>query len=120
MHGTWLETNEIDANHLLIKHEKTPTTKIQYFQNGERKETPVFGSDHYRLMEAVPEEIDSALHGRVKGVYIFKEADLEFWKAVGDMKREHGFTLLWEINARSAKHALINDVKQIGESVGKR
>ncbi|MFD0714512.1 carbohydrate kinase family protein [Paenibacillus sp. GCM10027626] len=116
-HGGWFEANGLRTEHLLVKAEHTPTTRITYFEDGERVETPVYGPEHYRLMEASLDEIRASLGPKVKGVYIFKEAIPEFWDDIGQLKRELGFTLLWEINADSAVFSQVAAVKRIAENV---
>ncbi|QUW23039.1 carbohydrate kinase family protein [Sporosarcina sp. Marseille-Q4063] len=117
LHGKWFEDNQIITDHLFIKHEETPKTLVNYFEGGERKETPIFGNEHYRTMEATIDEIKRATHPEVKGIYIFKEADLEFWKAVLEIRKATGFKLMWEINANSANHSQIDNVKTIAEEI---
>ncbi|MBS4208905.1 PfkB family carbohydrate kinase [Bacillus sp. FJAT-50079] len=117
VHGKWFEENGLVMDQLQVKDEKTPTTIVKYFEDGERKETPAFGTNHYRLMEATVDDIQATLHSDVKGVYIFKEADLEFWYAVSQLKQNHRFTLMWEINADSAVFDQIAHVKGIAEKV---
>ncbi|MBP1996639.1 carbohydrate kinase family protein [Paenibacillus eucommiae] len=116
-HGHWFETNEISMNHILVKDVHTPTTLIHYFKDGERKETSAFGSEHYRLMEAGTDDIQAALGPDVKGVYIFKEAILEYWQAVSSMKQAYGCTVLWEINADSAAYSQMDHVRKIAEMI---
>ncbi|REK77726.1 carbohydrate kinase family protein [Paenibacillus paeoniae] len=116
-HGAWFETNRLHTQHLIVKDEHTPKTLVKYFEDGERQETPAYGAEHYRSMEASAADIGEALRPGVKGIYIFKEAELAFWDEIDALKQKFGFKLMWEINADSADYALISTVRQIAERV---
>ena len=46
--GDWYQKNHISMEGLIEKDEKTPYNIIQYFEDGERSETALYGADHYR------------------------------------------------------------------------
>lgn len=101
LHGEWFARNRLATAGLTVKGEHTPRTTVQYFADGEREETPRFGLDHYRTMEPTPADL-SRHCAAAAGVYIFKNAVPAFWEAVFDLKKRHGFKLMWEIAADAA------------------
>ena len=57
LYGSWYEKNQLSMDGLIVKDEKTPHTVIQYFEDGEREETPLYGLDHFKKIEITPEEL---------------------------------------------------------------
>lgn len=111
-HGEWFRKNNLPTHGLLVKDPYTAVSEVCYHADGERKETPFFGPRHYRRLEASPEEIGRFCKG-AKGVYLFKDADLEYWNKMIALKKEYGFTLLWEINADFAAPEYLDTVRRI-------
>ena len=58
MFGEWYKKNHISMDGLIQKDEKTPYNVIQYFEDGERSETALYGADHYRKIEVTPKELE--------------------------------------------------------------
>ena len=102
LQGEWFARNHLSTAGLVIKGEYTPRTTVAYDATDERTETPIYGSDHYRLMEPAPAEIEQACQ-EAAGVYVFKNADRDFWSATMRLKERQGFMLLWELAADAAQ-----------------
>ncbi len=98
----WLRESGADTSGLIEKDARTAISNIQYFEDGERVETPEYGLMHYAKLEATPEEIAQYARG-AKGVYLFKDLSETFWDRLLAYKKELRFRLLWEINADAAK-----------------
>ncbi|POP32846.1 carbohydrate kinase family protein [Lactonifactor longoviformis] len=96
IYGEWYETNKISMEGLLVKDEKTPHTVIQYFEDGERTETPLYGPDHYKKIEITPEDLKPYFSAS-KGIYIFKNDSPDFWEKILVMKKESPAAVMWEI-----------------------
>lgn len=110
----WFEANKLSMDGLYEAAPVTPRTNVQYLSDGERIETPCFGSSHYKKMEPSPDQI--LLHCKnAKGIYIFKDANTAFWNPLLDAKAHEGFVIEWEINADSAKTEYYSTVKSIAE-----
>lgn len=96
LYGDWYRRNQLSMEGLIVKHEKTPYTIIQYFEDGEREETPKYGLDHFQKIEIQPEEL-KPYFGEAKGIYIFKNSNPEFWKKILEYKRGSSAKVMWEI-----------------------
>ena len=72
---------------LIEKDDKTPHTVIQYFEDGEREETPRYGAEHYKKIETVPEDLNLILQVP-KEFYIFKNSDPFFWRKIIKYKED--------------------------------
>ena len=81
MFGEWYKKNHISMDGLIQKDEKTPYNVIQYFEDGERSETALYGADHYRKIEVTWEELEPYFQ-TAKGIYIFKNTSPEFWNGI--------------------------------------
>ena len=96
IYGEWYRRNGLSMKGLIIKDEKTPHTVIQYFEDGEREETPLYGADHYKKIETVPEDLKPYFE-TAKGIYIFKNSNQEYWKQIIEYKKNSKAVLMWEI-----------------------
>ena len=111
------EKHSIPDSCMFNVHAETPKTIVNYQENGERVETPVYGKDHYELFVAGIDELKVPLF-EAKGAYLFKEAeDFAFWEALLSLKKEYGFSLLWELSASSAKPSSLGLVESIASQV---
>ena len=114
--GKWYQENAVTMRGLRVKDEHTPCTVIEYFQNGERKETPLYGKTHYKKLEPTPEDLAGYVND-TEGVYIFRDCNPEFWKAIFKLKGQYGFRIMWELSAASAKAVCLPSVLQIAQQV---
>lgn len=96
IYGDWYRRNQLSMEGLIVKHEKTPHTIIQYFEDGERVEVPKYGLDHFEKIEIQPEELEPYF-GRAKGIYIFKNSNKVFWQKIIRYKKGTNTKVMWEI-----------------------
>lgn len=115
-YGEWYRKNNLSMEGLIVKDEKTPHTVIEYFEDGERKETSLYGDSHFRNIEVTPEELAPYFH-TAKGIYIFKNADLEFWRKVLQIHKCSKAKLMWEISSDSATFEKRSEVQDIAENL---
>ena len=101
-YGGWFARNRCSMEGLLVKDPHTAVSNVQYLPDGERVETPRYGGEHYRALEATPAELEPFFQ-TAEGVYIFKDMPPGYWDAILAMKRRYGFTLEWELNADVAR-----------------
>lgn len=116
LHGKWYRNNDISMKGLSIKDAKSPYTVIQYFEDGEREETPKYGVEHFCKLETTPEELKFYLENK-DGVYIFKNSDKNFWDKVLEYKEGTKAKVLWEIAADATEYSNLENVKKIAERV---
>lgn len=98
IYGDWYRKNNLSMEGLIIKDEKTPHTVIQYFEDGEREEIPLYGPDHYKKIETVPEDLEGYFKS-AKGIYIFKNSDEKYWKQILKYKKNSPAKVMWEIGS---------------------
>lgn len=96
IYGEWYRKNQLSMEGLIVKDEKTPHTVIQYFEDGEREETPLYGLEHFNRIEIQPEEL-APYFGKAKGIYIFKNSNETFWKKIIEYKKDSDSKVMWEI-----------------------
>ena len=96
IYGEWYRKNQLSMEGLVVKDEKTPHTVIQYFEDGEREETPLYGLEHFNRIEIQPEEL-APYFGKAKGIYIFKNSNETFWKKIIEYKKDSDSKVMWEI-----------------------
>ena len=96
IYGSWYRQNHLSMEGLIVKHEKTPHTVIQYFDDGEREETPKYGLDHFQKIEIQPEEL-KPYFSDAAGIYIFKNSDPDFWRKILEYKKTSSAKVMWEI-----------------------
>ncbi|MDD4311272.1 MAG: carbohydrate kinase family protein [Eubacteriales bacterium] len=112
--GDWMRKSGADVSGLIAKDAHTAISNIQYFEDGERIETPEYGLAHYTALEATADEIARYAEG-VKGVYLFKDLPEVFWNRLLEHKRKLGFRLMWEINADAARAERYEEVLRRAE-----
>ena len=84
--GAWFAKNNLTTAGLIIRDKNTPHTLIQYFDDGERLETPTFGSDHYHRLMASAADIGRHCTIDTIGVYVFRDTEPEFWQEMVRLK----------------------------------
>lgn len=114
--GEWYKKNGISMAGLIEKDEKTPYNIIQYFEDGERSENALYGADHYRKIEVLPEELEPYFQ-TAKGIYIFKNTSPEFWDKLLPMLEGRKASVMWEIASDSACPECLEDVKRIAGKI---
>lgn len=116
LHGAWYRRNQISMEGLKVKDDKSAYTHIQYFDDGERKETSKYGDDHFRMLETTWLELKPHLE-HSKGMYIFKNTDPYFWMQVLQLKQSSDCKIMWEIGADAAYRDNYENVKRIAGQV---
>lgn len=114
IYGDWYGKNQISMDGLIIKDHKTPHTVIQYFEDGERTETPLYGPDHYKKIEIMPEEL-APYFKTAKGIYIFKNESPVFWEKILKMKQSSSAVVMWEIANDATCLEKKDQVKEIAQ-----
>lgn len=115
LQGAWYEKNGLSMDGLMIKDAKSPYTVIQYFEDGERTETPRYGLEHFQKLETTGAELAPYLTGEnpADGVYIFKNTDEKFWSDVLELRDGYKGKIMWEIGADAAYPENLNRVHKI-------
>ncbi|WP_223693862.1 carbohydrate kinase family protein [Leifsonia poae] len=98
--SAWCRDREIDPAGLFVVSEASPRTRIEYFADGERVETPVYGLEHFHAHTPLPRHIPYE-PDRIAAVYLFHAHEDAYWAEVADYRPAFGGPLLWEISSDS-------------------
>lgn len=93
----WCARRQIAAEGLFDVGRQSPRTRIQYFADGEREETPVFGLAHFDAHTPLPRHIPDA-SAPLGGTYLFHDLDPAYWSEVEPFTRLSSGPVLWEIS----------------------
>lgn len=100
-HRTWLAESGIDASGLVVTDPNTPRTQVEYHDDGERTETPVYGCEHFdRAAPTVTGQLDS--YSVPAGIYVFLRPDEDLWEQLDRLREprvRRSQCLLWEVDA---------------------
>lgn len=116
LYGPWYRRNGISMEGLILKDDKTPYNIIRYFEDGERSETPLYGPEHYKKIEAVPRDLEPYFK-TAKGIYLFKNSAGDFWEQILPMLEERRASVMWEISSDSTCPKCLEEVQNIAEHV---
>lgn len=114
-YGKWFEANDISMEGLIEKDDKTPHTIVRYFDDGERKEIPLYGVGHYKKIEVTPKDLEPYFQ-TAKGIYIFKNSDAGYWEKIIEMKKNSGAIIMWEIANDAAFFENSDHVRNIAKN----
>jgi sugar/nucleoside kinase (ribokinase family) len=109
--SAWFNEREVDAAGLFTVGESSPRTRIRYFADGDRAETPVFGIDHFNAHTPLPEHIPY-FADELGGVYLFHDHDAEYWRSVGRFRQGFSGPVMWEISRDSCRSELWSVVRE--------
>jgi len=85
---------------LLLRDEHTIRTRIEYLTDGERRETPLLGLEHFERMQISVEDVPESLLPAA-GTYCFRDLSSPFWQALGRRSMQFG-VILWELQGSAA------------------
>ena len=88
----------VNTDGLVVLDPKTPRTRIEYFEDGEREETSVHGDAHFSRLDPrwhqVPKDYRDA-----EGIYVFDGLNPELWGDLAQVRANTGAQILWEIRS---------------------
>ena len=116
-YNEWFEKSGLSASGLIIRDEHTAVSQVYYHNDGERTEVPLYGEEHYRKLEAGPDDLAAYCDG-LKGMYVFKDfGPPGYWDELLALKNRYGFCLLWELNASIMTPENISQIRRIAEGL---
>jgi sugar/nucleoside kinase (ribokinase family) len=98
----WFEDHGIDASGLEVRSDHTPRSKLVYGRDGERVEYPLLGQEHFRQLSLDVAAVPPVNLG-CRGLYVFREAQRDFWDELLACTRVSGAKVLWEIDRTSCQ-----------------
>lgn len=102
-YSQWFLDNNIDTQGLIVKHEKTAHSLVNYFSDGEREEISMPDTGSLGLMQLQADEIPAS-YDAAKGMYFFKDLDDSFWNGISGYLRDSSMVSVWEIFGASADY----------------
>lgn len=93
----WCTRRQISTTGLFEVGLHSPRTRIRYFSDGEREETPVFGLEHFESHTPLPRHIPDQARP-LSGVYLFHDHERSYWEEVEAFARTFTGPILWEIS----------------------
>jgi sugar/nucleoside kinase (ribokinase family) len=112
----WFEDRNIDTSGVERRSERTPRSKLVYGPNGDRVEYPLLGLEHFRQFSRDVPDL-ATVNLRCRGLYVFREAQREFWEELASALNISGAKVLWEIDRRSCRPACWADVSAIMRNI---
>ncbi len=96
----WFEDRRIDTSGLEVRSEHTPRSRLVYGCDGDRVEHPLLGQEHFRRLSLDVADLLPVNLG-CRGLYVFREAQREFWNELLAATDVSGAKVLWEIDRTS-------------------
>lgn len=112
LHGEWYHRNRVSMDGFCVRDARSPHTVVEYFPDGERIETPSLGLDHFRALETTGKELLPYLN-TAEGMYIFRNADSDFWTPILEKKKDVSCKVMWELAADAAGKEYLETVRSI-------
>ena len=110
---SWADSRGIDPRGLFDVGERSPRTRIDYFPNGERVETPVFGMAHFDAHTPLPQHVPGSV-AHLAGTYLFHAHDDRYWDEVARWRPAVATPVLWEISRDSCRPRHLARVQELG------
>jgi sugar/nucleoside kinase (ribokinase family) len=108
----WCDQRSIDPSGLFVVGDHGPRTRIEYFDDGERSETPVYGLDHFHAHTPLPRHIPGGIRERdMAAVYLFHAAEEPYWAQIAGFRSASAVPILWEVAADATVPELADDLR---------
>jgi sugar/nucleoside kinase (ribokinase family) len=113
---SWARSRGIDPRGLFDVGQHSPRTRIDYFRDGERIETPMFGMEHFNAHTPLPRHIpDPATN--LAGVYLFHAHEEAYWDEVATWRPLATIPVLWEISRDSCRPQHLTRVRELAATI---
>ncbi|TCO44020.1 sugar/nucleoside kinase (ribokinase family) [Kribbella antiqua] len=106
----WATSRGIDPSGLFDVGEHSPRTHIEYFDDGDRVETPVYGLEHFEAHTPLPRHLPQS---ELAGVYLFHAHEASYWDQVGQLPHP----ILWEISRDSCHPSHLARVRELAATI---
>lgn len=112
----WARTRGVDPAGLFDVDARTPRTRIDYFDDGERVETPVFGMEHFDAHTPLPRHLPVAA-AHLAGTYLFHAHEDRYWTEVAPWCPSVPTPVLWEISRDSCEPRHLARVRELARTI---
>ncbi len=97
-YGKWMDNNGVSRDSVQVAMENCSAFILKYNKDGSFEYTSKYSAEHLGYLKTHPEDIDKAAEGEtIKGMYMAHNMDPVIWQKLGEVKRKHGFKIMWEI-----------------------
>lgn len=96
----WMDANRISKESVKVDAEHVTTYQIAYDIHGKairEKSYSFYGDQAMGYLKTHPCDIEAALGADTAGIYKAEGADRVVWKQLGELKKRHGFKVMWEL-----------------------
>jgi sugar/nucleoside kinase (ribokinase family) len=107
----WAVSRGIDPAGLFDVDERSPRTRIEYYEDGDRVETPVYGLEHFEAHTPLPRHIPQSAD--LAGAYLFHAHEKSYWDQVAELPQP----ILWEISRDSCHPSHLARVRELAATV---
>lgn len=112
--GSWVERNHIDTSAFDVRDELTPLNSCTYTPSGERIDRTVYGDAHYNSLDCQGYDLERFFaDGEAEAIYTFRDDQKDYWETMEKLQKEHGFRLMWEINARICVPEKLDEIRRL-------
>jgi sugar/nucleoside kinase (ribokinase family) len=112
----WATSRGIDPDGLFDVDEHSPRTRIEYFVDGDRVETPIYGLEHFDAHTPLPRHVPGS-PASLAGTYLFHAHEAPYWDQVAQLRRAVSTPILWEISRDSCLPAHLARVRELAATI---
>jgi sugar/nucleoside kinase (ribokinase family) len=112
----WAGSRGIDDAGLFDVDERSPRTRIDYFEDGERIETPALGLEHFDAHTPLPRHIPVTA-ADLAGAYLFHADEDPYWRDVAAWRPHVTAPVLWEISRDSCEPERLTRVRELAATI---
>lgn len=106
---------DFDPQGFVVRDNHCIESRLVYFPDGTRTESPTFGHDHFdRLQLSIPDIAPELLPAA--GCYIFMGTSRKFWNGVDRHRAQLGLTM-WELDSVDARPDKLDEIASIAPLV---
>jgi len=120
-YGEWCRANQVNRDSICILGDYCNHTELGYNDDGTYGITDYMAPldlawmtdylERLGYLRIRPKDIERAIgDDDIKGVYLSQDCDRVFWEQIGEIKKRHPFTMMWEIETRHALRENLDDV----------
>lgn len=96
LHRDWFLKNKISLAGTYLAGEKGPRSRIRYFDDGEREESPASGSVPVSLCTPLARHIPRHWN-TARGIYLYAGIDADYWDVMLPFLKKSGLSCIWEL-----------------------
>lgn len=112
--ASWCLNHKISDQGLFKIPISAPITKVLYFQEQNRQETSLLGSEHFLEATPMPKHLPSNVY--ISHAYLFHDVSENYWNTFLQWKQVSKAKFVWEISSDACSPEFLDAVIQYAES----